>query len=196
MTGRPTLLTDKRQETIVQAIQLGSYNEQAAVAAGISKRTFHRWMERGANEDRRLADLDIDPTEQPETLNDTEAPYWHFRHAVEKARAQAELAAIAMIVEAGEGYEVRKERRIEKANGDVEVTIETSRRRDWQALAWMLERTRPARYSRRTTVEHSGPEGGAVELSLSEARIQARQEIESFLDQQREIQALPETSDG
>jgi len=191
-TGRPSLLTADRQKRIVDAIALGNYSEQAAQAAGISRRTYHRWMERGATEDHRLAELDIDPTEHPEELDDTEAPYWHFRHAVEKARADAELAAIARIVEAGDGYEVRKERRIERANGDVEVTVETSRRRDWQALAWVLERTRPERFSRRTLHEVTGSEGGAVEVSLSQARSEAREEIEAFLDQQREIAELPE----
>lgn len=77
--GRPSKLTDETHQTIVGAIQLGMYQEQAALMAGISRGTFFRWMERGlkgGNQNTR---------------------YREFRDAVEKARAEAEARKLRAI---------------------------------------------------------------------------------------------------
>jgi len=195
-TGRPSLLTPDRQQRIVTAIQNGAYAETAALTAGVSKRTYYRWMERGQAEEQRCIDQGHDPDQDPDLLDPAEATYWHFRQAVEKGQAAAELAAVSRIIEAGDGYEIRKERRIERANGDVEIVIETQQRRDWQAHAWWLERTRAARYSRRTQHEVMGVDGGPLAVSLTETRAKAREQILAFLDQAKEIQELPEATGG
>lgn len=51
--GRPigsTRLTDEIQDTIVHLVRAGAFDYAAAEAAGISARTFHEWIQRGAGE--------------------------------------------------------------------------------------------------------------------------------------------------
>jgi len=40
----------------------------------------------------------------------------------------------------------------------------------WQAHAWWLERTDPARFGRRVALEHSGPDGGPIESKTTFTR--------------------------
>ena len=75
--GRPTKLTEDTQQTIIGAIQLGMYQEQAALLAGINVGTFYRWMQQGAV--------------------DSDGIYFQFREAVEKARAEAEARKLRAI---------------------------------------------------------------------------------------------------
>ena len=57
-------------------------------------------------------------------------PYMELVEAINKAEAQAELDALEMIRKAAP--------------------------KNWNAAAWMLERKNPAKWGRRTAVEHSG----------------------------------------
>ena len=77
--GRPTKLTPETQDSIVEAIREGMYQEIAAATVGISTSTYYRWMERGQ-------------TGQPE-----DEPYREFREAIEKGRAEAERAKLKVI---------------------------------------------------------------------------------------------------
>jgi transposase len=63
---------------------------------------------------------------------ETDGPYRDFMEAVEKARAEAEVGMVAVVKNAA--------------------------RTQWQAAAWWLERSFPARWGRRdrTDVDHSG----------------------------------------
>jgi transposase-like protein len=79
MTGRPTKLTPEVKERIVRAIRAGNYGEVAARAAGISRSTYYRWMERG---------------------REGEAIYCDFADAVSGAEADAEVEAVARIRQA------------------------------------------------------------------------------------------------
>lgn len=71
--------------------------------------------------------------------NETDPRYAEFRDAVETAKAEAEAALVA--------------------------TIRAAAPTNWQAAAWILERTRPDRYTRR--VEHAGPGGGPVKIETT-----------------------------
>jgi hypothetical protein len=68
--------------------------------------------------------------------------YLDVLETVERARAQAEVRNVAIINNAA-------------ANGT------------WQAAAWWLERTMPQKYGRRLQTEVSGPDGGAIDVSVS-----------------------------
>lgn len=68
-----------------------------------------------------------------------EARCVEFVDAVEKARADAEVRNVHHIQQAAQGG-------------------------TWQASAWFLERSFPARWGRREKVEHSGPDGGPITL--------------------------------
>jgi hypothetical protein len=70
--------------------------------------------------------------------NDPDHIYREFRDDVKQARAQAEQRNILIIQRAAPTT--------------------------WQAAAWWLERSYPARYGRRTVLEHTGPEGGPIQV--------------------------------
>src|SRR4051794_29882415 len=75
--GRPTKLTPKTQQAIVDAIAAGNYQEIAARAAGVAPSTFYEWKSRG---------------EEGGPGNER---FVEFLEAVEGAEAQAELAAVS-----------------------------------------------------------------------------------------------------
>lgn len=120
--GRPTKFNEERAERLLQAVRGGNYLETAARYAGISYMTLRRWVLK--------AD---DPDAPPE--------YVEFRDALEKARADAEVASLA---------------KIQKASSEGA----------WQAAAWYLERSWPDRWGRRDTnrVELVGEGGGPVKV--------------------------------
>lgn len=122
-TGRPSKLTPEVQDRIVQAVSAGNYQDVAARYAGIDPATFYRWMAAGAEPDA------------PDALRE-------FREAVESARAQSEVRAIALI---------------QKAASDG----------TWQAAAWFLERSHPHRWGRLQRTEVTGAGGGPVEVDVA-----------------------------
>jgi hypothetical protein len=67
--GRPSKLTDELTDQLCNVFTRGQTSiESACALVGISKRTYHAWMERGRNGD---------------------PDYEHFLHSIEKSRAQA-----------------------------------------------------------------------------------------------------------
>ena len=75
--GRPSKLTPAVQEKIITAIRAGNYAQVAAVYAGITERTYYRWMELG---DQARG-----------------GRYLQFFQAVKAAEGEAEVRAVAII---------------------------------------------------------------------------------------------------
>lgn len=75
---RPTKLSKKITDRIVEAISQGAYQDVAARYAGIDPATFYRWMDKGSSDDAA-----------PE--------YREFHDAVENAKAAAEVDAVLVI---------------------------------------------------------------------------------------------------
>ncbi len=73
MAGRRSKLTPEVHNQIVTAIRAGAFDWVAAEAAGISKATYYRWLQRGEAARR--------------------GPYREFWVDVRQARAQARVAA-------------------------------------------------------------------------------------------------------
>jgi len=120
--GAPSRFNEDRAEKLLQAVRGGNYLETAARYAGISYQTLRRWL------------LKADEPDAP-------PEYVAFKEQLEKARADAEVAALAKIQKAAsEGA--------------------------WQASAWYLERSWPERWGRRDTnrVELVGDGGGPVKV--------------------------------
>ena len=67
---------------IITYLRAGSYLETAAAAAGVSKSTLHRWLQRGS---------------------EGEEPFAHFADQVEEALAASELRDLARIDKAADG---------------------------------------------------------------------------------------------
>ena len=80
---------------------------------------------------------------------DAKAPYKEFREEVESAKAVAEVRNIGLIQQAAN-------------NGT------------WQAAAWYLERTAPARWGRRSALEVTGAEGGPVKVDVPIDELEAK----------------------
>jgi transposase-like protein len=70
-----------------------------------------------------------------------QGPFREFLDAVEKAQAEAEVRDIALIAKAAQTQ--------------------------WQAAAWRLERKFPEKWGRKTRVEHTGEDGGPVQVSIA-----------------------------
>ena len=87
--GRHTLLNPQVQETIVNAVRIGSYLDDAAMLAGVSRGTLFRWLAEG-REASEKADAGEELTEREQLVRD-------FCDAVEKARADAMLRNIGVI---------------------------------------------------------------------------------------------------
>ncbi|MGH2973610.1 MAG: transposase [Solirubrobacterales bacterium] len=109
--ARPTKLTPEVAERIVNAVRAGNYYEPAARSAGISPATFHRWIARGKRE--------------------TKGAYYDFYESVERASAEAQVHAVALI---------------KKAAADGE----------WRAAAYFLERRHPEGWRRHESIDHEG----------------------------------------
>lgn len=76
-----------------------------------------------------------------DTLNEWRKKFPGFSDAVDEARASAEAKNVAIIQRAAELH--------------------------WQAAAWWLERSFPGRYGRRERIEHTGGEGGPVQVEIN-----------------------------
>jgi hypothetical protein len=98
-----TKLSSSVEQAICQAILAGSSIEVAAEYVGIGRRTFYRWCSRGRKAKRGV--------------------FWHFWHALKKARAAAEVRTVARLLDAAP--------------------------QTWQAAAWWLERKAPNRWALR-----------------------------------------------
>lgn len=120
--GRPSQFNQERATRLIQAVRGGNYLVTASGFAGISYSTLRRWIQKAE-----------DPNAPPE--------YAIFREELEKARADAEVAALA---------------KIQKAASEG----------DWRPAAWFLERSFPDRWGRRETsrVELVGEGGGPIKM--------------------------------
>jgi transposase len=136
--ARRTKLTPEIQTAVIDALSAGNYLETAAQYAGIHPATLFRWLDRGR------AALESEDDNHPDKT------YGEFCEAVEKARAQSEVRAVALIRKAA-----------------MDGT--------WQAAAWFLERSHPHKWGRQGRVEVTGKGGGPVEVDVSalEAKVAA-----------------------
>lgn len=80
--GRPSLLTPKTKQKLIEAIKAGSHYETACAYAGISYSTFREWMQRGQGTHKRRK---------------TDQDYVDFADAILEAESQGEISAIAAI---------------------------------------------------------------------------------------------------
>ena len=135
--ARPTKLTQDVTDKVCIAIRAGNYAKVAAAMAGVGETTYYKWLE--------MAD---EPNAKKE--------YREFRESVERAEAEAEVAAIARIRQAAD-------------NGD------------WKAAGWYLERKHGERWGRNDKLrqEITGANGEPIQLSLEEAK----KAVLAFLDE-------------
>lgn len=116
--GRPTKCTPEVIEAFCAAIRRGATRTLAAQASGIGRKTLYRWLENAESE------------------ADADAPYRHFRHAVELAEAELfnELSEVVL----------------------------TAAKTDPKYALLYLERRLPGDWSPTRKLEHGGPDGGPI----------------------------------
>lgn len=81
--GRPSKLTPQVEKTILDGIRAGLTVGEAAVLAGISERTVFRWQEKGRDAER--------------------GKFCQFWHAIGKAKVEAKVKLIKVLMEAAAG---------------------------------------------------------------------------------------------
>lgn len=139
--GRKHGLTSTVAAAIVEAVEAGAFQKDAAAAAGVSETTLYRWLQEGAKDGAH-----------PELRE--------FRESLTRARAHAKVSAIA--------------------------TLRRAASDDWRAAAFLLERAWPDEWGRRTRLEHTGRDGGPVEVAsggvdLSKLSDQELEELQGMM---------------
>ena len=152
MAGRPTALNSQRQATIVEALEKGHSQRDAAIMAGVSESVFYHWCTLG-----RQA---------------KSGRYFQFLEAVEAANAKvADVLLHSALSAATQGATKRvvtrstvrddKGRPLRDDQGKLvtEVTERDEHIPPNGTLALeMLSRKRPEEWGRRQALEHSGPQ--------------------------------------
>ena len=82
-------------------------------------------------------------------LTPSEAVYADFSESLKKARAEAEARNITLVQQAASAG-------------------------TWQAAAWFLERSFPNRWGRKDRMEVTGKDGGAMEVTVTAADLEAK----------------------
>lgn len=125
-------MTEPRVAVLLDALRAGNTRRAASAYAQIDHATFYRWIADDAT----------------------------LRDAVEKAEADAEARAVAIVIRAAQGG-------------------------TWQAAAWWLERRRQETYALHSKVEVSGPDGGPIkteDVTLDDhERVKLRKAIDAEL---------------
>jgi hypothetical protein len=145
--GRPTELERRPElrEQIAAALQSGNTIETVCNLVGIANSSFYEWMGRAENAD-------------PE--NPRDKIYTEFSKAVKKAQGFAVALRIQRIEKAGKGGDIATVKRtfkteIGKDGQPIQVLASeetTYTRPQWQADAWVLERSHPDQWGRRLDI--------------------------------------------
>jgi len=156
--ARPMVLNDALAKGISEAVRRGMPITKAAHLAGVSTAAVMQWCRRGREAEIILAEGgEITPNEE-RCVN--------FLQMVESARAEAQQAHLANIVQAA-------------GNGA------------WQASAWFLERTDPENWARRDRLAITGDDGGPVRVEIS-AKESLRDKMQAM--QQRAMDVIEATA--
>jgi len=188
--GRPSLLTDERQQRIVDAVRAGNYLKVAAQWAGVGESTLLSWLARGRaaaalrdahNPEHRYCpscDLDREAdaasvdehNADPEVSDDGGAVSYAVLDRCPRCRTNAAPAPWAL--PDGEVTYLEFLEQVTRAETSAEVAAVTAWRSaftdDWRAARDYLVRRRPERWAATTRIQMSTEEAerridGAVE---------------------------------
>ena len=160
--GRPPKLTAELQQRILLAVRAGVGLEASFRLAGIGARTGHEWVRRGEGTDPRRRTTPL---------------FAQFAQSLKKAQAEDEAARIARINAAGRGGAVIYSRTVTTKQGET-ITETRTTPPQWQADAWYLERKYPERWALRARLEHSGPDGGPIDVRTTGYDLSRLSEVE------------------
>ena len=159
MNQGPTCkLTPELRAKLMALLRAGNYVETAAACCGISKQTLYNWLREGA----RLAASPEDLKALRGKARQAGQEMIALNRSVDEALAQAEARDLLTIDKAAQGYDVEVVKEKWENGVLVERKVERTRKFDWAAAAWRLERKFQTRWGRKERLEHSGPEGGPI----------------------------------
>lgn len=185
--GRPSKFSLDIQKRIAEALAAGNTREASARYGGIHPATFFDWMNKGEA---------------------GEEPFVEFSEAIKKAESDAEVAAVAAIKRAGQGYtaprttiktktylEPRKQKDGSVIYAEVtetETTQVEAREFSWQAAAWWLERRKPKDWKEVKQLDvRNLPDDKILELLESDTR-----DDDAEAESQIQEEASPQTRDA
>lgn len=212
----PNRLTPERHRRIVDALATGSTFAVAAQHGQVGMNSLRRWLDRGRAADLLLRDTidalpehvreelaalsDVRPPVRPDVplpaspyevamlayIVEPDRTSWRLWKDTEMAVASFEVTNLALIEEAGRGYDAPETITTDKFDKDgrlIErtVVVREKRLRYWNALAWLLERRFPERYARHTTTELTGPGGQPLQIegvTAEDAKLRAVQLVD------------------
>lgn len=156
--GRPPHWTDPRLlDRIVDSVAGGSYMTTAATSSGLAASTLFVWLK------------DAEAPDAPIELAD-------FRARIERARGMAEETAVEFLWDVARGGHLIKRATRNDSTGDGYVVEESFTAPDAKPVQFLLERSFPQRWSRRSTLDVGiNPDGPAtgVRDGDEEARLDA-----------------------
>lgn len=197
--GQPTKLSATKQRVICDAVALGLTWIVAAQRANVAYASLMHWKRWGQEAAlavaaalsemspelwERIDDLDDEyRTDGQPTARDLELeqmipvrqrPYYRLWRGIERAQAQFETQHVALLNEAGRGYDEEETVTVTKRDPQGNIieetrTVRQRRARHWQASAWLLERRIPERYAQLSRTEHTGLGGGPIEVEHTAA---------------------------
>lgn len=149
----PDCLGEEKLLALENNIRIGMSFTKAAKLVGITYRKFADWM--------RMGEMDYD-NEKIDTA------YYRFYYRIFNAKLRGEKERLEAIGRSGYGGDIVTEtKRVIKPNGDIEET--TTKKKtysQWPALAWILERTDPEQYARKSSYTQDSPIEIAQKIKL------------------------------
>lgn len=139
--GRRALLDEHVEVALMDAVELGLTREDAARVAGVSLRTFMRYLAKG--------EPPKGETDEQAELAEANDPYRHLWHAVRKAESAFKAKNLGIIRDAAQ-----------VSYSKDEAGNEVTHRGQWQAAAWLLERKHTEEFGRREKVSIEGSKDG------------------------------------
>jgi hypothetical protein len=142
--GRPQKLTPKLRDTLCEGLELGMGYAQASLRAGITERTRLNWVNAG----KEVYELVEESAPEGVELTKEQNDYLQFFLAHEAAIAESQYYHLSL--------------------------LENHAQTNPQVSQWILKHRFPDVFGDKTRIEHSGPDGGAVEFKTADMTIEER----------------------
>lgn len=175
--ARPSKLTPDLTSNAEAMIRDGLAVDVTCDYLGIGQATWYQWLQRGTAELARQ-EADPDHHDNPAHREEkgwpdaaTEALYAEFAEAIIRARAGAERTYTGALLAAVQGGAVKKRTttmvKDPRTGVETTTTVEELTEPDWRSAAFWLERRTGRRFARKTTVEMTGADGGAISVEAT-----------------------------
>lgn len=182
--------TPDRVKIIIEALEKHQYLDTACALAGISTETYYNWLDKAEaynnnNKDNNARNIGNKQLDQEATS------YLQFLESVKHAQARSESGLLGRIDEAGSVATMIEQKTTTRTLKDGSQTVEQVERwkpPDWQANAWILERTKYAKYGQHSSLDIQ--QAGVVFIErLQKAR--AAQVVEGEFREIDQLASLP-----